>query len=201
MSFKQYWARQFSNPTGYGGKIATFIMNRFNGANYDAVISCAPKNGDILDIGFGNGCLIKRLAGKRDAAIYGVDISKDMVKLATKRNKKAIKNNRIILTEGASDNIPYDKRFDFIYTVNTVYFWKDLNKGLLEIRNRLKDGGVFMNVLFTKEFLDKHSYTRYGFTKYTPEELLKATTDAGYIAEIIEIEKGKSFYVMALVKS
>ncbi|MCL2848154.1 MAG: methyltransferase domain-containing protein [Firmicutes bacterium] len=198
MSFKQYWASQFSNPTGFGGKISTFIMNRLNKASYNAVFSQVPKNSEILDIGFGNGYLIKHLVKKTNATIYGVDISKDMVKLATKRNKKAVKNNKVMLTTGSVDNIPFDKQFDFIYSVNTVYFWKNLADGLLAIKNKLKNNGSFMNVLYTKEFLDKLSYTQYGFTKYTPNELLKAYKDVGFNAEIVEIEKDKSFYILAI---
>jgi len=197
MGFKQYWARQFGKPTGFCGKIATFIMNRLNGKNYEAVISQAPKSGEILDIGFGNGYLIKKLAVKTDATIHGIDISKDMVRAATKRNKKAVKDGRVVLTMGATDNIPCDTQFDFIYTVNTVYFWENLSQGLSAIRDKIKDGGVFMNVLFTNEFLNKHSYTQYGFAKYEPEELLKTTIEAGFTAEIIEIEKDKSYYILA----
>jgi len=197
MSFKQYWARQFGKPTGFGGKIASFIMNRFNGKNYEAVMKQAPKSGKILEIGFGNGYLIKKLVVKTDAIIYGIDISKDMVSTAIKRNKKAIKDGRAILTMGAVENIITQSQFDFIYTVNTVYFWKDLKSGLLAIREKLKDGGIFMNVLFTNEFLNRHSYTQYGFVKYEPKELINAAIDIGLNAEIIETEAGKSFYILA----
>jgi len=194
---KKYWARQFGKPTGFGGRIATFIMNRANGANYKAVVETVPKSGEILDIGFGNGYLIKKLSANSDATIYGVDISADMVKNATKRNKKAVKEGKVVLTLGLVDNIPFDAQFDFIYTVNTVYFWQDLKAGLSHIKEKLKDGGTFINVLFTKEFLAKHSYTQYGFTKYEPQELLAVTAEAGFSTEIIEIEKAKSFFVKA----
>lgn len=197
MSFKKYWARQFGFPTGFGGKIATFIMNRLNGKSYEAAISKAPKSGKILDIGFGNGYLIKKLAKKTAATIHGIDISIDMLSAATKRNKRAVKSGKVVLTKGSVDNIPIDTQFDFIYTVNTVYFWEDLMAGLIAIKDKLKDGGTFINVLYTNEFLNKISHTQYGYAKYETKELIKATVKAGFNAKMIQIEKGKSYYILA----
>jgi SAM-dependent methyltransferase len=193
--FKQYWARQFGKPEGIGGKIATFIMNRINGAMYKTVIKNAPDTGRILDVGFGNGVLIKKLASKTDSVIYGVDISADMVKNASKRNKKAIKNGRVFLSEGAADNIPFEGSIDFAYTVNTVYFWSDLDAGYKAIADKLTPGGLFLNVCYTKEWLDKLSYTQYGFAKYSPDELKAAAERNGLKADICEIEQGKSYYI------
>ena len=88
MGLTRYIANQFGNPKGIGGRISTYIMNRLNQKMYKTVLSEIKDNKKVLDIGFGNGYLIKKLVPKTDATIYGIDISEDMVKLATKRNKK-----------------------------------------------------------------------------------------------------------------
>ncbi|MDR3319368.1 MAG: class I SAM-dependent methyltransferase [Clostridiales bacterium] len=199
--FKKYWARQFGNPTGLGGKIAAFIMNRINKAMYEAVVEHAPKSGKLLDVGFGNGELLKRLTKTTDAALYGADISGDMVALAKKRNKKAVASGRLALSYGSADAIPFAEQFDFVYTVNTVYFWQDLNAGLVSIKDKLKDGGVFLNVVYTKAWLDKLSYTRYGFAKYTPDELKRATAECGFDAEVIPIIENKSYAIKAVKRA
>jgi SAM-dependent methyltransferase len=196
--FKEYWARQFGKPTGAGGKLAALIMNRINTAMYKTVESLAPQNGAFLEIGFGNGVLLKRLLSKRGGAFYGVEISADMLKAAARRNGQAVKDGRLTLAGGAADAIPYDAEFDFVYTVNTVYFWRDPNAALLEIYSKLKPGGVFLNAVYTKEWLDKLSYTRYGYAKYSQKELEQAAEAVGFTTEIIPIAAGKSYAVKAL---
>ncbi|MDR3264112.1 MAG: class I SAM-dependent methyltransferase [Clostridiales bacterium] len=197
-NFKRYWARQFGKPTGLGGKIAAFIMNRVNVPMYKAVQKCAPKSGKLLDIGFGNGELLKRLTKATEARLFGADISADMVAFAKKRNKKAVASGRVILSDGSADAIPFAEQFDFVYTVNTVYFWSDLNAGLLAIKDKLKDGGIFLNVVYTKEWLEKLSYTRYGFAKYTSGELKLAAENCGFTAEVIMISQNKSYMIKAV---
>ena len=88
----KYIARQFANPAGYGGRISTFFMNCLNQKLYRTV----DKNIDIqetytvLEIGFGNGYLISRLSKKRPQKMYGIDISQDMLNIATRKNRKQI---------------------------------------------------------------------------------------------------------------
>jgi ubiquinone/menaquinone biosynthesis C-methylase UbiE len=91
-----------------------------------------------------------------------------------------------------------DLSIDKAYTVNTVYFWNDIQKGLSEIKRILKSDGIFLNVLYLKEDLDKSSVTQYGFTKYIVEQIEKETVESGLkIERIIEIEPRKSICVVA----
>ncbi|MDR2848498.1 MAG: class I SAM-dependent methyltransferase, partial [Bacteroidales bacterium] len=72
----QYIARQFSRPTGFGGRISTFLMNRMNRLQYRCIaenISLSPSD-TVLDIGFGNGYMMRQLAKKQPAKIFGIDI-------------------------------------------------------------------------------------------------------------------------------
>ena len=61
--FIEYVGNNFRNPNGIGGKITTKIMNIMNQKQYKAVLdNINLENNDILlDIGFGNGYLIKKL--------------------------------------------------------------------------------------------------------------------------------------------
>ena len=77
------------------------------------------------------------------------------------------------------------------------YFWEDTIKGLSEIRRTLKEGGSFYNVVYTKEWLDKLSYTQKGFIKFTPEELTALGRQAGYDnIRVEDIVNGRSFVVI-----
>ena len=194
----RYIARQLARPTGLGGRIIMGVINRQNRRMYEAVCENAPAVGNILDVGFGNGHCIEQLAKITDATIFGVDISEDMVRTASKRNKKAAGEGKVILSHGSAEDIPFDERFDLIYTINTVYFWPDLDKGYEAIAQKLADNGAFLNLFYTKEVLDRTNKTQYGFAKYTADELREAAERSGLAAEIKEIEKDVSYLVRAV---
>lgn len=201
MNITKYVAEQFGKPTGIGGIISTFIMNRMNQEQYRGVVSnlnCSKKD-RVLDIGFGNGYLINLLAKKNEGNFYGIEISDDMLKVACKRNSELIRQRKIHLTKGNVMDIPFENSFfDKVYTVNTVYFWKDLDKSLLEIKRVLKPNGVFINAIYSKQWLDNLKYTKYSFLKYTPKELEEASLRNGLeVIQVIETKKNISYCIIS----
>jgi ubiquinone/menaquinone biosynthesis C-methylase UbiE len=197
-------ARQFRKPTGFGGEISTLAMNCLNQKLYNAVVENIDvhETDVILEIGFGNGYLIRRLSKRCFQKLYGIDISSDMLNVATRKNRTRIEEGRIELKLANVQNLPFDdSSIDKAYTINTVYFWDDLHHGFSEIRRILKPDGIFLNVLYLKEDLDKSPVTQYGFTKFTVEQIQKATNENGLKVErIIEVEAQKSVCVIARKK-
>ena len=166
--FTEYIGKQFGNPHGFVGKVCCIIMNIINRAMYKKTVSLLniSDNDNVLDIGYGNGYLLKCIYKKAKANLYGIDISEDMKILAGKRNKKAVSDAKLFLEVGDCCNLKYDEKyFDAVTSINTVYFWSDTIKGLSEIYRTLKEGASFYNVVYTKEWLDKLSYTQKGFKK------------------------------------
>ena len=107
----------------------------------------AKSDDKVMDIGYGNGYLLKYLYKKTKSDLYGIDISADMLKQATERNKTAAKQGKLHLQIGDCCDLPYDDDFFFaVSSINTVYFWRDAVKGLSEIYRVLKAGGSFYNV-------------------------------------------------------
>lgn len=200
MNLTKYIGKQFSNPEGIGGKLSTFFMNHFNQTQYRSVFYYIPKkrNQSILDIGFGNGYLLNQLAKKYPFQYYGIEISKDMILEAKKRNQTHIRKKKMHLQFGTIMKMPFDREmFDFIYTINTIYFWSEPMKGFQEILRVLKKGGTAVIVFYTKEWLDKIKYTKYGFIKYTPQELMKKAKIAEFSSgKLIEIKKNKSYCIV-----
>ena len=204
-NFIKYVGNNFGNPAGIGGKIATAIMNIINQKQYKAVIKNIKleENNRILDIGFGNGYLIKKLFETNTLVkIYGIEISNDMLRNVSLKNSPYIEKGLLNLSLASISKTAFENNmFDRIYTVNTIYFWNELDKCFSEIKRILKPGGMFINVIYTKNYLDKIVYTKYGFQKYTIEEIQNLTEKNGMtITETIEIQKDKSYCVISEVK-
>ena len=197
----KYIGRQFKNPTGLGGKITTFIMNCQNQKQYQAVIEniSIQTTDTVLDMGFGNGYLIRRLAKLNPEKIYGIDISQDMLKLVGRKNREKIELGKIQLLLADVHNIPLENSLiDKAFTVNTVYFWQDVHQVFSEIHRVLKPNGIFLNVLYVKNWLEKLPVTRYGYSKYTAGQIKKITAESGLkIENILEVQPGKSICVIA----
>lgn len=196
----EYIGSQFGNPRGFVGKVCCVIMNIINKSMYKNTVSLIDisSESNLLDIGYGNGYLLTCVYKKTKANLYGIDISEDMKIQATKRNKKAVRAGKLFLDTGDCCDLKYsDDFFEAVTSINTVYFWEDTIKGLSEIHRTLKSGGSFYNVVYTKEWLDKLSYTEKGFKKYGLEELAKFGKAAGFEnIQVKDIVKGKSFVVI-----
>ena len=196
----EYIGSQFGNPRGIIGFICCKCMNVINKKMYKKTVSLLSlnRNQKLLDIGYGNGFLIKLADKMFGCSLYGIDISEDMKALAQKRNKNALKDNRLNFEVGYCCNLRFaDNTFDAVSSINTVYFWSDTAKGLSEIRRCLVPGGCFINAVYTKEWLSRTKMADKGFKKFEPEELVALGKQAGFEKiEISEIVKGKSFAVI-----
>ena len=199
LNFSEYIGSQFREPRGIIGKICCVVMNVMNGMLYNGVAaSVGGKRGQcILDIGYGNGHLIKKLYKKCGAKIYGIDISEDMRAEASRRNRAAVEKGDVKLTVGDCCDLPFeDRAFDVVTSVNTIYFWGDTLKGLSEIRRVLKEGGVFYNAVYSKEWLQRTSLSRKGFAFFEKEDYVKLGKKAGFAkVGIKELARGKSYIV------
>lgn len=198
--FTEYIGQQFGNPHGFAGFVCCKLMNMINRRMYKETVSRLKLNQNqlLLDIGYGNGYLLHMADRKFNCSLYGIDISAAMKTLAQKRNKRADKQGRLNLEIGDCCNLQFENdTFDAISSINTVYFWADTVKGLCEIKRCLRENGIFINVVYTKEWLDALKYTEKGFKKFEPEELVALGREAGFEnIEVRQIVKGKSFAVV-----
>ena len=175
-------------------------MNVINKKMYRRTVALIDAQSDdkVMDIGYGNGYFLRYLYQKTKADLYGIDISEDMLKLATKRNKDAVKHGKLHLRIGDCCDLIYDDNTFFaVSSINTVYFWRDTVKGLSEIYRVLKPGGAFYNVVYTREFLDRLEYTKKGFKKFGAEQLADLGKRAGFdIIQVKNIVSSKSIVVV-----
>lgn len=200
-SITKYIAKQFGNPSGFGGTIIHFIMNKQNVQQYNTVqdsIDVKPTD-TLLDIGFGNGYLIKKLLEQNPKKVCGIEISQDMVNKSHRKLKHPISADKLELCLADVKKLLYSEAFfDKICTVNTIYFWDDTESCFSEIKRTLKPNGVFINVFYTKEVLDKMHHTQYEYSKYSVDEIIEMTEKSGLkVIRVIEIQPGISFCIIA----
>ena len=197
MKIGEYIGKQCAKPEGFGGAVATKMMNFMNYELYRAVEKFVCKNdgAKILDIGFGNGKMLKNLSRKLDAKLYGIDISEDMLDKALEKNKDSVNLNQMMLVQANVADLPYnDDFFDTVYTINTVYFWNDMPKAFEEILRVLKNGGNFVCGFYGKEYLDRLAYCDEGFEKFTPQHIRSMARENGFHnVKVKIIKEGKAY--------
>ena len=197
--FNKMIGQQFGQPKGFIGRICCKIMNVINKKMYKSVINeiIADSTFDILDIGYGNGYLLHKMYKKFGCNLKGIEVSPDAEKLAFKRNKNEIKKGKIELIAADCCDMPFKSgQFEFVTTVNTIYFWKDTEKGLTEIQRVLKDGGVFYCAVYSKDWLQKMPYTQEGFKFFDMEDYIRLGQMAGFSeVKIKDIKKNKNFLI------
>ena len=121
-----------------------------------------PKN--ILDIATGTADFAIAAAKHTKAKITGIDISQEMLNIGTKKIKEKKLNNRIILENADSEDLPFkNNSFDAITEGFGVRNFENLNKGLIEMKRVLKEGGtmVVLEPTIPKYFPLKQLYKLY----------------------------------------
>jgi ubiquinone/menaquinone biosynthesis C-methylase UbiE len=139
------WREQFGRPRGVLGWVAGKLMARGKGEfSLDLLgdVGVAPTD-RVLEIGFGPGIGIEvaaRLASQ--GRVFGVDISDVMLRMATRRNRDAIRAGRVELSLASVSELPFeDETFDVVFSTNSVQFWPDLSRDLKEVHRVVRRNG------------------------------------------------------------
>ena len=108
-------------------------------------------------------------------------MSKTMVEMAKEINHDLIEDGRVTLTEGIVSELPcYGDYFDKIFTVNTIYFWPQPRKDILEVYRVLKKGGTLAIGVRSKDAMENFPATKFGFNLYNIKDIEKLLIDAGF---------------------
>ncbi len=188
--YQTYIDGQFRHPTGVvgciiGGRMAQ--QHEPENAWSAALLSVQPTD-HILEIGFGPGTTIQRLATlASDGCVTGIDISQTMVQVARKRNAAAIKAGRVSLTHGNAANLPYSENaFDKVLSIHALYFWPEALHVLLEIHCVLKPGGMLVLILLPREKWPGDGKGTPDCRVYSADDVVKLMHEAGFSSTRIE---------------
>ena len=99
----------------------------------------------ILDVGCGTGeFAVKLKKQKKDARVFGIDISSDMINIA-KAKAKVNANMDIDFRVGDVDHMPYeDNYFDYIACAHSFHHYPHKKKAMREMSRVLRNNGKVM---------------------------------------------------------
>jgi SAM-dependent methyltransferase len=185
MAIKKFIAAQLRKPFGLFGRFVTVrILNLVNLPLTRLTLEILHLQSDdhVLEIGFGGGELISRMARiVTQGHITGVDFSIDAFKVCRKRFDTMISAGRIDLLCAGAETLPLKAdSFTKVCTVNTIYFWPDPLAVLGQIRRVLKKDGTLLVCFSPRSVMEKQDFTRHGFTLFEPEEVQSLLSNAGF---------------------
>jgi ubiquinone/menaquinone biosynthesis C-methylase UbiE len=167
--------RQLKKPTGEIGLKVADYMNTVNEQLYDFVLSHLniSNNSKILEIGCGNGKFISKFFDTNsNIHLTAIDFSDVMCTETKVFNKELMNGNKLIVKcEDSIEMSLSDKTFDIVVTINTVYFWEQVERQLNEIKRVLKKDGLFVIGYRPKSVMKDYPSTQEVFNLYEPEDL------------------------------
>ena len=170
-------ARQLKNPEGKNGIEVAQMMSEINqNMIFHSIkqLDIQPNN-KILEIGYANAKHIDFIFEQNPTiSYYGLETSPLMCQQASNFWEKFSQKQNLSFGLYDGQQIPFRNLFfDKIFSVNTIYFWKNSAKFLLEIYRVLQPNGLVCITFIEEEFLKKMPFSKYGFTFYNSQKVIQ----------------------------
>jgi arsenite methyltransferase len=138
----------------------------------------------VLEVGFGGGGLLEQILSTKPCEyVAGINLSVDMVKVASRRLRRYILDGKAEVRRGDIEALPFgDGEFTKLCSVNTLYFWRDPSRALSECRRVLMKGGRILLCFNSKDDLALWRGHKYGFRLYELAEVEELLGEAGFTA-------------------
>ena len=167
-------AAQLKHPTGEKGIEMANMMNEtnINMTRHSIQNLNIAKENKILELGHGNAGHVKFLLEQAEnLKYYGLEMSELMFQEARKINRNFVSQKQAFFSIYDGNEIPFeDESFDKIFTVNTIYFWQEPKKLLLEIYRVLNPNGNFCLTFAEEDFMKTLPFTQFEFELYSTEK-------------------------------
>ncbi|WP_407066639.1 class I SAM-dependent methyltransferase [Eubacterium callanderi] len=191
------------NPRKPQGEAGKMMIERMNESHAEMTAWALDKldlkpTDKVLDVGCGGGAALKRLSGRIDGGkLYGIDYSEVSVEASKELNKADIESGKMEIHQGSVSKMPFeDNLFDAIITVESYYFWPDLEEDMREVFRVLKEGGTFMLIaeMYLNDDLDEHHIEmarKFELRNLTVDEFKALFEKVGYKETKIHLKDGK----------
>jgi len=177
-------ARQSRCPSGLLGRLIGRVMATETARENEAAIALLDlqPTDRVLEVGFGHGRTLARVASTLTRGVaVGIDHSEAMVRAATRRCGRLLRDGRVVLQCGDSARLPFpDGHFDKAYAVHTIYFWPQPSDHLKEIHRVLRPGGRIVLGFRSKEHGTTEDFPPNVYVFYGIEDVRRMLADAGF---------------------
>jgi ubiquinone/menaquinone biosynthesis C-methylase UbiE len=194
MGFSTYFSKQAKKPSGIFGRL--FMSRIFDKGNLElnnfVKETLAIKKSDhVLEIGCGTGSLLKRIANElENGVVEGVDFSKTMISLAKKKNKRHVLKKKAIIRLGNFDELQFENNsYDKIFSVNTIYFWKNPVSTISKASDLLKANGTIVLGFHSKDEMERMDLDENIFQLYSLQDVRNLLKTDEILKEVEIISK------------
>lgn len=163
-------------------------MNQVNEPLYDLSLDVMqPRNNEKILVG--TGLFFKKLLNRAEGLqISGIDYSEKMVESARELNRTYISSEKLDITLGDSEDLPYaDQYFDKVFCNMVIYFWDQPAAHPEEVHRVLKPRGLFYTGMRTRESMLVFPFVEHGFNLYEIGEWSQILGKHGFTR--LEIQK------------
>lgn len=177
-------ADQLAKPNRLFGRFLGAIWNRRNQALNDYVFDLLDlKPADrVLEIGFGGGYLLQRMASVITTGILaGVDHSPALLKYVKDRiSAGRSERGKIDLRCAPAESLPYpDYQFTAVCSVNSILYWQNTDAGIKEIWRVLESDGRLVLCFTEKKSLEKKRFAEQ-LNLVEADEIMQILTKTGF---------------------
>lgn len=147
----------------------------------------------ILDIGIGNGRILNVLSHNSPAKskIYGIDISKKMVRICQKHFKNDKKIIELAECDLSLQEIPFNIKFDFVTMIRVLKYNSNWREMIKKVYQSMKPKGVYVYTM-----PNKHSISAFSGDKFSDNNSpIEYTT----ISELIHLSEKIGFSKIEIV--
>jgi SAM-dependent methyltransferase len=144
-----------------------------------------PADARVLDVGCGSGWASRLLAGlATNGRVTGIDISDEMITLA-RESSRTFPN--VDFEIASAEQLPFnDSEFTHAFSMESLYYYRDIPRALKEIHRVLRPDGVFVAVVDL--YWESQATHQWIDTLKVPVELLSVADyrslfiDAGFVS-------------------
>ncbi len=134
----------------------------------------------VLEVGFGGGELSGMLLAA-GAEVTGIDVSLAMAARARSRFREHVEAGRASFEVGIAQALPFGTgHFDKAVSVNTIYFWSDLDPVFAGFARAVRPGGLLAICFQTADAVRSWPGYRYGFVAHEEEVVAQAMIASGF---------------------
>ena len=171
------------------------LMEKEHGKNVSKFLDkiSFEKSFSFLDVGCGNGWVVRKIAANPNCTkSIGIDKSKKMITQANKNKNQS--KERYIHTD--IESWKYSGKFDFIFSMESLYYANSIENSLKKIFKLLKPGGYFF--CGTDFYTDNKATARWSemmkiqMHLHSKKEWKKLFVDAGFETKSKQIKDLKS---------